>query len=245
VSSEPRAGLSFKSRFIVSPHWGKPSSTALDAGHIRTDPTAGVRNPEKPKNEGFPAWTEDDVEAYQKYWLIGTRQRVWLDVLLYTGLRRGDVVRIGKQHVRNGIATLRTEKGGETIEVTLPILGVLQRTLDAGPTGDLAWVCGEGGKPLVKESFGNMFSKAARAAGIKKSSHGVRKIAATTAANNGATVAELEAIFGWQGGRMAALYTRAADRRRLAMSAMTKLDGERTSIPSPEGKVRAPSGKGE
>jgi integrase len=218
---------------------------ALDAEHIKTDPTAGVKNPEKPKNEGFPAWTEEDVEAYQKRWPLGTRQRVWLDVLLYTGLRRGDVVRIGRQHVRNGVATMRTEKGGETIEVTLPILAILQRTLDEGPTGDLTWVCGEGGKPLVKESFGNMFSKAARDAGIKKSAHGVRKIAATTAANNGATVAELEAIFGWQGGRMAALYTRAADRRRLAMSAMTKLDGERTSIPSPGGKVRAPGQKAE
>jgi len=168
---------------------------------------------------------------------------VWLDVLLYTGLRRGDAVRIGKQHVRNGIATLRTEKGGEVIEVTLPILPVLQQTLDAGPTGDLTWVCGQGGRPLVKESFGNDFSEAARAAGVRKSAHGVRKIAATTAANNGATVAQLEAIFGWQGGRMASLYTKAADRRRLALEAMTKLDGARTSIPSPEEEVRAPSQK--
>ena len=218
---------------------------ALDAEHIKMDPTAGVKNPENPKNNGFPVWTEEDVEAYQQRWPLGTRQRVWLDVLLYTGLRRSDAVRIGKQHVRNGIATLRTEKGGETIEVTLPILAVLQQTLAAGPTGDLAWICGEAGGPFVKESFGNMFSEAARAAGIKKSAHGVRKIAATTAANNGATVAELEAIFGWQGGRMAALYTKAADRRRLAMAAMTKLDGERTSIPAPEGKVRAPSKKSE
>ena len=74
------------------------------------------------------------------------------------------------------------------------------------------------------ESFGNMFSEAARAARIKKTAHGVRKIAAT--------VAELEAIFGWQGGRMAAPHTEAADRRRLALAAMTKLDGERTSVPS-------------
>jgi len=60
--------------------------------------------------------------------------------------------------------------------------------------------------------------------------HGVRKIAATRAANAGATVAQLEAIFGWQGGTMAALYTRAADRRRLAMEAMHKLANEtRTS----------------
>jgi integrase len=212
---------------------------ALEADHIKVDPTAGVKNPEKPKNEGFPAWTEDDVEAYQRHWPIGTRQRVWLDVLLYTGLRRGDAVRIGRQHVRNGVATLRTEKGSETITVTLPVLAVMQKTLDAGPIGDLAWICGEGGGPLVKESFGNMFAEAARDAGIKKSAHGVRKIAATTAANNGATVAELEAIFGWQGGRMAALYTRAADRRRLALAAMAKLDGERTAIPSPDEKVRA------
>jgi len=184
---------------------------ALDAEHIKVDPTAGVKNPAKPKNNGFPAWTEEDVEAYRKCWPIGTRQRVWLDVMLYTGLRRSDAVRIGKQHVRNGIATLRTMKSGEVIEVALPLLDALKRTLDAGPIGDLAWVCGEKGRPFVVESFGNAFSEAARAAGIKKSAHGVRKIAATTAANNGATVAQLEAIFGWQGGRMASLYTKAAD----------------------------------
>jgi hypothetical protein len=50
-------------------------------------------------------------------------------------------------------------------------------------------------------------------------------IAATRAANAGATVAQLEAIFGWSGGRMASLYTRSADRRRLAMEAMHKLRG--------------------
>ena len=43
-------------------------------------------------------------------WPIGTRQRVWLDVLIYTGLRRGDAVRFGRQHVRDGIATIKTEK---------------------------------------------------------------------------------------------------------------------------------------
>jgi hypothetical protein len=51
----------------------------------------------------------------------------------------------------------------------------------------------------------------------------LRKAAATHAANNGATVAQLEAIFGWSGGRMAALYTKAADRRKLAADAVVKL----------------------
>lgn len=196
---------------------------AARAEHVKADPTEGVEPPRRPKTMGFPVWTEEDVARYEAYWPVGTKERVWLDVLLYTGLRRGDAVKIGRQHVRNGIATLRTGKSKELMTVTLPILPALQATLDAGPTGELAFICGQAGGPLTKESFGNVFSEAARAAGVRKSAHGVRKIGATRAAENGATVAELEAIFGWEGGRMASLYTRAADRVRLARGAMSKL----------------------
>jgi len=59
----------------------------------------------------------------------------------------------------------------------------------------------------------------------RPSAHGVRKIAATRAANSGATVAELDALFGWTGGTMASLYTRSADRERLAKAAISKLAG--------------------
>jgi integrase len=87
----------------------------------------------------------------------------------------------------------------------------------------LTFIVGESGRPLTKESFGNLFRDACQEAGVPGSAHGVRKIAATRAANAGATVAQLEAIFGWQGGAMASLYTRAADRRRLSIEAMHKL----------------------
>jgi plasmid stabilization system protein ParE len=63
---------------------------AANAGLVKTDPTIGVENPQLKKGDGFIPWTEEHVEAYEKRWPIGTRQRVWLDVLLYTGLRRGD-----------------------------------------------------------------------------------------------------------------------------------------------------------
>lgn len=212
---------------------------AYEAKLITNDPTAGVKNPPRKKGQGFRPWTEEDMAAYEARWPVGTRQRVWLDVLAYTGLRRGDAVRLGRQHVRNGIATLKTEKGGFQVTVTLPILSALAATLAQGPCGDLTFIAGAGGRPLTKESFGNVFREACRAAGVPGSAHGVRKIAATRAAERGATVAQLEAIFGWQGGAMASLYTRAADRRRLAIEAMHKLanDGG-TSIPSPEGQVR-------
>jgi integrase len=194
---------------------------ALDKKHVTIDPTASVENLKRKGGPGFLAWTEDDVTAYHKRWPVGTKERVWLDVLLYTGLRRGDACTIGRQHVRDGIATIKTEKTG--MEVSLPLLPDLQRTIAAGPTSDLAFICGERRQPLKKEAFGNMFREACRAAGVEKSAHGVRKIAATRLADSGASEAQLDAIFGWAGGDMAQLYTRTANRRRLAREAMEKL----------------------
>jgi integrase len=223
--------------------------------HVKKDPTADsdIEAPKKKKGNGFPAWTRDDVETYRRRWPLGTRQRVWLDVLLYTGPRRGDAVTIGRPHVKqtvnpdgtiSRVATFKTEKSGELVTVTMPILDALWQTLEAGPTGDLTWICGARGRPMVKEAFGNEFSQAARQAGIKKSAHGVRKIAATIAAENGATEKELDALFGWvDGGKTSGIYTREASRAKLAMQAGHKLDETGTSMPAPSGVVRAEARK--
>jgi integrase len=215
---------------------------ALEADLMKFDPTAGVRNPKRTKGAGFPIWTEEEVDHYHAHWPIGTMQRVWIDVLLYTGLRRGDAVMIGRQHVRDGVLTFRTEKSGEMVTVTIPILPVLQTTLDAGPTGELSFICGARRKPLVKEAFGTMFKEACVAAGVtEKSAHGLRKIGATRAANNGASERELDALFGWIGGGMAQHYTRAADRARLGKQAgqLLEKNAERTSYAPTNGLVGA------
>ncbi len=212
---------------------------AFRAKLIKSDPTGGVSDLPLPRSDGHLPWSDDDVTAFESRWPIGTRQRVWFDLLAYTGLRRGDAVRLGRQHVRNGLATIKTEKTG--VVVILPILATLAKTLSAGPCGDLTFIAGKNGRPLTKESFGNLFRQACREAGlVNRSSHGLRKAAATRAAEHGATEAELEAIFGWSGGRMASLYTRTANRQRLSIAAMSKLENDRgTSMPSPASKVRA------
>lgn len=121
---------------------------------------------------------------------------------------------------------------------------MLARTLAAGPCGDLAFICGANGHPFTKESFGNAFSEAARKAGIKKSAHGVRKIAATRCADNGASVHQLMAIFGWRSASMAEVYTKEANRRRLAREAVHMLaNGTGKSMPTPSQEVRAPEKK--
>lgn len=217
---------------------------AAKAKHVRSDATAGIETPQRPKTAGFIPWTEEYVTAYEARWPIGTRQRVWLDVLLYTGLRRGDAVRLGRQHVRDGIATIKTEKSGQTVEVALPILPVLAKTLKAGPCGELTFICGERGQPMPKESFGNEFRIACNKANVPGSAHGVRKLAATRMAENGATEKQLQAVFGWTDSKMPALYTKGADRRRLAKeSAHMLVNDQATSIPAPNYKVRERKGK--
>lgn len=188
---------------------------AVEMDFVAENPTLGVKTPKTGKGGGFAVWTDEDVERYHARWPHGTKERVWIDVLLYTGLRRGDAVQLGRQHIREGWATMKTEKTGT--EVTIPILAPLKATLDAGPTGDMHFIVGALGKPLTKESFGNMFREACREAGVEKSAHGLRKIAATRAAEAGATVSELEAMFGWEGGKMAIHYTKSANRKKLAI----------------------------
>lgn len=193
---------------------------AVGADMAASNPVAGVKPPKK-STDGHHTWTDEECAKYEARWPAGTRQRLALDLLLYTGLRRGDVVRLGRQHIRDGVATIKTEKTGQ--EVTIPILPPLADSIAKSPTGDLAFVCGERGEPLTKESFGNYFRKWCKDAGVPGRAHGLRKAGATRAANNGATVHQLEALFGWRGGGMAALYTRKADRARLGKEAGQKL----------------------
>jgi len=80
------------------------------------------------------------------------------------------------------------------------------------------------------------------------SAHGCRKIAATRAAEHGATVAQLNAIFGWKGTAMASLYTEEADRKRLAREAietLTPANETATNFAAPDQKVRRASRKAE
>jgi integrase len=208
---------------------------------VKVDPTAGV-SVKKAKTNGFPEWDYSDILKFEERWPIGTRERVMLDVYCYTGLRRGDAARVGKQHVSKQTTVVKDERTGAQFPITketislateksqgrtivhLPLLDVLKRTLEAGPTGDLSFICTDRGLPYKKESLGNVFKDACLAAGVlNKSAHGLRKAAATRAADNGATAHELMAIFGWIDIKEAEIYTRRADRKRLASGAMSKL----------------------
>lgn len=195
-------------------------ATSPDGGKlVANNPTVGVKLLQGRNKDGFHTWTDEEIVRFEQRWAIGSRERLALDLLLYTGLARGDVVRLGKQHVSSGVITLRMEKNRGDGYVYPPLLPILAETIAASKTGDLTFLVTEKGLPFVKEGFGNWFREACRAANCPGSAHGLRKAGATRAAENGATVNQLMALFGWKTEKMALLYTRKADRKRLAAAA--------------------------
>ena len=91
---------------------------AVAAGLCKVDPTQGVKLP-KVKSEGIHAWSEAEIAQYEAHHALGTKARLTLALALYTGQRRSDLVRMGRQHVRNGAIEVRQQKTKVLLEIPL------------------------------------------------------------------------------------------------------------------------------
>lgn len=199
---------------------------AVDRQWMTDNPAKGIAKLNT-KSVGFHTWTEDEAAQFEKKWPLGTRERLAFDLLIYTGVRRSDVVRLGRQHTRDGEITITTEKSrnmGRPVEVTITILPPLAASINATKTGDMNYLVTHKGTAFVKEAFSNWFRAACREAGVPGSSHGLRKLAAVRMAEAGATEAELNAVFGWaDGSGESATYIRKASRKRLSRAGMARV----------------------
>lgn len=196
---------------------------AVEAELLEVNPVIGVSKTSV-KSDGFHTWSVDQVEQYRAKHKLGTKPRLAIDILLFLGLRRGDAVVVGRQHLKDGVISLRTEKTKQW--VYLPVFKQLLESIEATPTGDLAFLTTERGKPFSSgASFGNWFAKQCKAAGLPDEcrAHGLRKAGATIAADEGATAHELMAMFGWSRLAMAEIYTKEADKKKLARGAAERL----------------------
>jgi integrase len=182
----------------------------------------------KPKRVGgIPPWSIAEVEQFEKRHPIGSKPRLALDLILGTGARRSDAIILGKQHIYKGPDGLRLKftaykgRNRSPVVVDIPFLEVLQNIIAATPTGDLNFLVNTRGRRFTHGYFGNWFREQCRRAGLPKyrSAHGLRKAAATWAADNGATTLQLMAIFGWKDMKQAERYTRTVDRKRLTTAA--------------------------
>lgn len=201
---------------------------AVDAGYAKSNPVTSVKRP-KLKSTGHKPWTEEDVIAFYQKHGPGTQARLALEMILFTGLRRGDVWKIGPQHIRNDVLEIRAEKNDALLHI--PLHPILKESLGRVTTGHLAYLLTPAhGRPFKsKESFGNWFAKVCGEADVKSRAHGIRKTVAQKLAEAGGSNAELKALFGWSSDAMAALYIRNADTKKLAVGAAEKLKGNSLS----------------
>ena len=115
--------------------------------------------------------------------------------------------------------------------VELPVHQELVRELELAPRDHLAFISTPYGKTYSQKGFGTWFNGRCREASLtERTAHGLRKSAATIAANNGATVHQLMCMFGWMTEQQAIHYTQEADRKRLAAGAVSLIKLERKAI---------------
>ncbi|CAH1658473.1 Site-specific recombinase XerD [Hyphomicrobiales bacterium] len=213
---------------------GKPEND-----YVRGNPARDIEYL-RSKGDGFHTWSIDEVRTFATRHPIGTKAHLALGLLLFTGVRRSDVVKLGRQMIRSDGWLYFTESKGVGLKPKvrqLPLLPVMKQIIEKSALGNLTFLVTEFDKPFTANGFGNWFRKRCDEAGLAHcSAHGLRKAGATIAANNGATEHQLMAIFGWESPKQAALYTRKANRRQLAGAAMHFIDlGDLAGVDDVEG----------
>lgn len=169
---------------------------------------------------GFHAWTEEDVNRFRAHWPVGTKARLAMELMLWTGARRGDA-RLLPPPVNGRIAFTAGKTGkGADMAVSAP----LKEAIDAADIGAETLLVTSFGKPFTRNGFGNWFKDRCREAGLPHcTAHGLRKALTRRAAELNVSQQGLKAVGQWSGDREVKTYTDSADRRRLADEAIAKV----------------------
>jgi len=192
-------------------------SYAIDLGMRRDNPFQRVP---KYKLGTHHTWTDAQLEAFEKRWPLGTRQRLAYALLLYTGQRVSDVVRMRRADIHKGaIHTVQLKTG---VELYVAIHPALDRALKSGPSNGL-YLIGDGvGRPIKRATLSRLIRIAAKAAGLPPDcvAHGLRKAALRRLAEHGSTLKQIQAVSGHRSLSEIERYTRQADQQRLARAAI-------------------------
>jgi integrase len=202
------------------------------------NPAIGVKNV-KLRSDGIYTWSEADIAKFEKAHPIGTRARLALALLLHTGQRRSDVIRMGRQHLRDGVIHITQQKTAAVLAI--PVHPELAGIIEATPSSNLTFLVTRDGSSFSPAGFGNWFREKCNEAGLPKqcSAHGLRKAACRRLAEAGCSAPEIMSISGHSSLREVQRYCVAADQARMAKSAMASVTTAfpietRTSIGKPE-----------
>lgn len=197
---------------------------AVDIGLRDDDPSRDLRRV-RYRSDGIATWSEEDIAQYEARWPSGSRQRLALALLLYTGQRRSDVVRMGRQHLRRAGAAIMVRQLKTDAVLEIPLHQALAAELALVPEGQLTFLLTDYGRPFTAPGFYNAFIGWVRAAGLPagRSPHGLRKACCRRLAEAGCTAHQIMAISGHATLAEVERYTRAVEQARMAETAMARI----------------------
>ncbi len=199
---------------------------AVSEGRVSDNPTLGVKR-RKVKSTGYHTATETEIVRMEATHAIGTRERLAFALLLYTGVRRTDVIGLGPANIDGDVIVLDQHKtdGAEEAHLEIPLHPKLKEIIAATPTVGLrTFLVTKRGKPFTPASFGNWFRKVCDAADCQEiSAHTLRKATARRLAEIGCSALQIASITGHATLKEIERYTKAADRKSMGREAMAKL----------------------
>jgi integrase len=193
---------------------------------LQTNPASGVKRFKSPNPDGIHAWIEDEFAKFIERHPLGTKAHLAMMLMACTGQRKGDVVRMGWQHIRigdDGKKKIAVRQEKTNTPLLIPIHPDLEQALAALPRDNLTFIMTDYGKPYSAHGFGNWFRERCDEAGLPQcSSHGLRKLAGIRMNEAGCTDREMMAVLGHRSVAQLSVYVRGADQSRLAESAFAK-----------------------
>lgn len=203
-----REQLDLLFRFAVKQEW------------IERNPVENAEQIEH-RGTGYYRWTEEDIAAFRAHWKLGTKPRLAMELVLWTGARRNDAHCMAPP--KNGRIGDTASKTGKEMDVK--VAPKLQAAIDAMPAvGITTLLVTEYGKPFSVAGFGNWFKDRCRDAGLPQCSlHGLRKALARRAADLEQSQQQIKALGQWTSDSQVRTYIEGANRRRLAERALDEV----------------------
>ena len=225
MSDRPGAAKSFLKRLKTFFRFcAAPTSKILTS-----NPAQFVEGPSYEK-KGFTAWDEADAAAFEAYWPLNSKQRLAYALMSYLGQRVSDAAVLGAAHEIPGgmirVVQAKIRAGKKRVTVDIPIHPELRRTIAANKaSAKTPYLQTDYGTGYSIKGLGNYMSDWAKEAGLSegKSSHGLRKLAGSRLAEAGCSEKEIMAVLGLSSIKEAALYTAAANQKKMAKEAMKKV----------------------
>ncbi len=195
---------------------------ALADDLITSNPAAGFEK--LAAGESHKVWSAEQIQAFEAGHVAGSVP-LWAMtaflLALHVGQARAEVLAMGRNHRQGSDLVFRRRKTGA--ELRIPLTPRLITWLDALPTNGIAYVAKPDGRRWEVGTFSHAFRDVLNSLGLADLTlHGLRHTAATDIADGGGSEREIRAITGHRTSASVEVYTRHAEQKKLAKSAMAK-----------------------